>query len=79
MSQPDHRKDGTFRRRNKAALKGAAARVVLPAQRVAPETLASLQQLSPAHGGIGRVIDAAVQRLANIRSQTHPTENNKTL
>jgi hypothetical protein len=65
VSTPDHRKDGTFRRRNKAALKGAAARVVLPAQRVAPETLATLQRHAPEHGGIGRVIDAAAQRLAN--------------
>ncbi len=61
----DHRKDGTFRRRNKAALKGAAARVVLPAQRVEPDTLATLQRIAPEHGGIGRTIDAAVRLLAN--------------
>ena len=67
----DHRKDGTFRRRNKAAIKGTAARVVLPAQRVAPDTLATLQRLAPEYGGVGRVIDAAVQRLANNTEVSH--------
>lgn len=56
----DHRQDGSFRAGNRAASKGSAARVVLPAQRVAPETLAALQARAPAAGGIGRVIDRAV-------------------
>lgn len=38
------------------------ARVVLPAQRVAPETLARLLALAPHHGGIGRVIDALARK-----------------
>lgn len=59
MTPTDHRKDGTFRRRNKARLlPDSERRVVLPAQRVAPETLARLREIAPQHGGIGRTIDA---------------------
>lgn len=54
-----HRKDGSFRAGNKAhSLPPGERRVVLPAQRVAPQTLATLQALAPQHGGIGRAIDA---------------------
>ena len=39
------------------------ARVVLPAQRVRPETLAALKLRAREHGGIGKAIDAAVALL----------------
>lgn len=32
-------------------------RVMLPPQRVAPETLRKLQAAAPQHGGIGRLLD----------------------
>jgi hypothetical protein len=57
------RKDGTFRRGNKAALKGESARVVLVAQRVDHKTLVALQERRKLYGSIGRAIDAAVQSL----------------
>jgi len=38
-------------------------RVLLSMQRVSPITLARIKTLSPIHGGISRVIDAAVARL----------------
>jgi len=39
------------------------ARVTLTMQRVTTSTLERLRVLAPEHGGIGRVIDAAVLRL----------------
>ena len=47
-------------RRGRPPLPRGEARVELTMQRVAPETLATLKLLAPNHGGIGRVIDAAV-------------------
>jgi len=60
-SAKTHRKDGSFRAGNKAhSLPPEERRVVLPAQRVKPETLATLQDRAKIYGGIGRAIDAAV-------------------
>lgn len=61
MNPRTHRKNGTFRAGNRAAaVPDHARRVILPAQRLAPETLARLIALGAELGGIGRAIDAAV-------------------
>lgn len=47
-------------RRGRPPLPKGEGRVVLQAQRVAPDTLRFLERTAPKTGGIGRVIDAAV-------------------
>lgn len=71
--KPDHRKNGTFRRGNSAAVKGNEARVVLAAQRVTPATLARLKRVAAAHGGVGRAIDAAVTAFSSANHRGSAT------
>ena len=49
-------------------VKGSESRVVLPAQRVTPATLATLKRVAAAHGGVGRAIDAAVTALSSANT-----------
>lgn len=55
-------------RRGRPSLPKGEGRVVLVAQRVAPETLRYLERTAPKAGGIGRVIDAAVIALEQHRA-----------